>query len=104
MSRKNGENVPAVKTAEPKKKHRKPVWVCIPLEFRTTRVLDESGEDTGDAQQEVVSYKIERCETKDEIREVLKTNEIDPTNFHHVIMLRADPMQFEISRQIVIRI
>lgn len=97
-------------TSPPKKKKpakRKSVWVCIPVEYEEVAVTDpESGALT--AQRQPTKYAIIECpggegQTK-AMRDALMKHEIDPLNYDDVIMLRADPLKFEIGTQLIIRV
>jgi hypothetical protein len=50
-----------------------------------------------------ISYSVHRCETKQEVRKVLKEHEINATNSKHVLMLRADPIEFKYSQQVILK-
>jgi hypothetical protein len=81
---------------------RKPIWVCVPVEFEE---IAEEGEDgVLVAVKQPTKYAITRCEPrKQEVLTVLERYEIDITNIDTVIMFRADPMEFGVSHQINIR-
>lgn len=90
-----------------RKAKRRSVWVCIPTEFAEVAVQDP---DTGEMKAEVqpTRYEITECPggkgQTDMIRTVLSKHGIDPVNYEHVMMFRGDPIAFQISQQLIIRI
>lgn len=89
-----------------KKTHRKPVWVLIPVEWEEVAVPSDDGSMT--THTIATKYAVGKCEggegQKKEILRFLARHNIDPTNYDQVVMLRADPIDFAISQQIIIRI
>jgi len=88
---------------EKKTARRKPIWVCIPVEWEEVADVDE---ESGDiiSRKDPSKYSITRCEPKKkEVLEVLARNDIDITNIGTVIMFRADPLDFGVSNQLDIR-
>lgn len=82
--------------------HRKPIWVCVPVEFEEVAVEDDDGNLVSELQP--TKYSITRCEPKKKaVLSVLARHEIDTTNIGTVIMFRADPMEFDIGMQMNIR-
>jgi hypothetical protein len=82
---------------------RKPIWVCIPVEWEEVADVDEA---TGDmiSRNEPTKYTITQCEPKKKVvLEVLARNDIDITNIGTVIMFRADPLDFGVTNQLDIR-
>lgn len=80
---------------------RRPVWVCVPIDFIPETTIDELGNQV--SKNTVDKYRVYRCETKDGVRDVLKKYEIDPINLDQVLLFRADPMKFKISQQLIVR-
>jgi hypothetical protein len=85
---------------------RKPIWVCIPETWAP--VSDAEGNpvvgDDGEVRTEPTSYTIHKCEPKKKaVLSVLAQHNIDTTNIGHVIMFRADRLDFAVSQQLNIR-
>lgn len=117
------ETTTADGNTKPKRKpKRKPIYVCVPVTLTPVTLFDEEGFETlaytvpegvvpGTAGGSVrgALYTVTRCEggqgQADAVRAALKANEIDPTNFEGVIMLRAHPIQpkIKISQQVIVR-
>jgi len=98
-----GEGTPA-DTPEPEKKkvRRKPIWVCVPVEFE--EIAEEDDEGNLVSVRQPTKYAIERCEPKKkEVLAVLKRYEIDILNIDTVLMFRADPLKFDVENQLNIR-
>lgn len=78
---------------KPKKKiRRKPIWVCIPVDFEEVDHLDEVAERP-------TAYAIKRCQKYKEIRAFLAKHEVDIRKIDQVLMFRANPMAWEADVQ-----
>ena len=84
---------------------RKPVWVCIPIEFEEIHTTD--GNDNDFTIRRPSAYTVTKCPggkgQAESIRAVLTKHEIDPTNYEHVLLLRAEPLEFKIEKQLIVR-
>jgi hypothetical protein len=84
---------------------RKSVWVAIPVEFETSDVLNDDG--TALSITKPTKYSITECPggkgQTEAVRDLLASHEVDPTNYEHVLMFRAEPLDFHISTQTIIR-
>lgn len=99
----------ATDEAKPKAR-RKPVYVCVPVRATAMAVFDDEGfeKTVYTVPKDAVLYAVSRCEggkgQTDAVRAVLTEHEIDPTNYDGVMMFRADPIEFGISQQLIVRI
>jgi hypothetical protein len=85
---------------------RRPVWVCIPLTYSETTVGDPD-DDASYVVREPVTWSITKCPggkgQTEAVRSVLTRHQIDPTNVGDIIMLRAEPLEFEVGQQLFVR-
>jgi hypothetical protein len=94
--------------ATPKRSvQRRSVWICVPVEYEEVAVVDsESGEMR--AEKQPTRYAITECPGGDGQKKAmlaaLAKHEIDPLNYGDVLMFRANPLDFKISNQLIIRI
>lgn len=84
---------------------RKPLWLCIPTDFEEESLLNE---DTGDIATRLkpTRYVIERCATKSEVQKALASHKIDPARpeqYDHLLIFRADPLELQLSQQVLLR-
>ena len=92
---------------KPKRKaRRKPVWVCVPTEWEEVAVHDEDG--SMHSERQPTRYSLTECPggegQKKAILRVLAAHQVDPLNYEGVLMFRADPVEFDIDQQLIIRI
>lgn len=91
---------------EKKKVRRRSVWVCVPTQYEEVAVTGEDGSLT--AVRQATRYEITECPggngQKKAILAILAKNDIDPLNYGDVLMFRAEPLAFQISNQLIIRI
>lgn len=91
--------------AERKTVKRRPVWVCVPVVFEDMVLTDAEGGSL--TVRRPTRYAVAECPggkgQTDAIRAVLKKHQIDPTNFEHVLMFRAEPLRFAIESQLIVR-
>lgn len=89
------------KKAPPK---RKPVWVCIPVEFEEIQVEDGGIQLTT---KRASKYSVTKCPggkgQAEAVRATLVKHQIDITNYNNVLMFRADPMEFKVDTQVIVR-
>lgn len=84
---------------------RKPLWLCIPLDFEEVSYTDP---DSGDVatRMKPTHYIIERCKTKGEVKKLLEQHKIDPAKpeqYDHLLIFRADPLELQLSQQVLLR-
>ena len=85
--------------------HRKPLWLCIPLDFEEVASTDP---DTGDVVSRLrpTRYTIEKCSTKGEVKKLLEQHKIDPARpeqYDHLLIFRAEPLELQLSQQVLLR-
>lgn len=99
-------SAPPAADAAARKVRRKPVWVCVPVEWEEVAVHDEDGSMRSEKQP--TRYSMTECPggegQKKAILRILAEHQVDPANYGGVMMFRADPIKFEISQQMIIRI
>ena len=84
---------------------RKPLWLCIPIDFEEVATTDP---DSGDVVSKLkpARYIIERCVTKDAVRKLLELHKIDPSRpeqYDHLLIFRAEPLELKLSQQVLLR-
>jgi hypothetical protein len=89
-------------SAEKKKGRRRPVWVCVPVDFDETSETNDDG-DVVSIDRVPTKYTRTECNTKAEVLTALAAHEIDVTNIGDVIMFRADRLDFAVTNQLNIR-
>ena len=83
---------------------RRPLWVCIPASYEMNEIeVDEGETKVTKVVQVPKTWTVTPCMSKKAVLAELTARGVDTTNINQVHLFRANPIDFKISNQLVVK-